>query len=142
MQKSNQKGFTLIELMIVVAIIGILAAVALPQYQSYVQKSKFAETISAVNNVKTAFQQFGLVEGDLNGDWGITGADAIGITQASVQAGDNVTSVVLSGVTDTAAVITGTSVDGNTYIQTGAKGSALADTTWTATGTCVALNWC
>lgn len=142
MQKSNQKGFTLIELMIVVAIIGILAAVALPQYQSYVQKSKFAETISAVNNVKSAFQQYALVEGDLNGAWGVTGASAIGITQASVQAGENVTSVVLSGVTTTAAVITGTSGDTNTYILTAAKATALADTTWTASGTCSALNWC
>jgi len=41
--KTRDKGFSLIELMIVIAIIGILAAVAVPSYQSYVQKSHFAE---------------------------------------------------------------------------------------------------
>jgi len=52
--KRAQKGFTLIELMIVVAIIGILAAVAIPAYQDYVTKSRMANVTSAIASVKTA----------------------------------------------------------------------------------------
>ena len=56
MNKSNQKGFTLIELMIVVAIIGILAAVALPAYQNYTKKARFSEVIMASQGHKTAIE--------------------------------------------------------------------------------------
>ncbi|KFN43119.1 pilin [Arenimonas oryziterrae] len=49
----NQKGFTLIELMIVVAIIAILAAIAISQYQDYVAKSQFSEAPSIVDGLKT-----------------------------------------------------------------------------------------
>ena len=54
MKRSLQKGFTLIELMIVVAIIGILAAVALPAYQDYTVRAKVSEVILAASAGKTA----------------------------------------------------------------------------------------
>jgi len=54
MKKQAQAGFTLIELMIVVAIIGILAAVAIPAYSDYTAKAKISSAMSAVDGVKTA----------------------------------------------------------------------------------------
>ncbi|WP_367111310.1 pilin [uncultured Psychrobacter sp.] len=51
-----QKGFTLIELMIVVAIIGILAAIAIPQYQNYIAKSQVSRVVGETSAVKTAIE--------------------------------------------------------------------------------------
>jgi len=56
MMKKGQQGFTLIELMIVVAIIGILAAVAIPQYQNYVARSQVARVMSETSSIRTAVE--------------------------------------------------------------------------------------
>lgn len=55
--RNMQKGFTLIELMIVVAIIGILAAIAIPQYQDYITRAKWQDNISQVQSYKTAIAE-------------------------------------------------------------------------------------
>ena len=80
--KALQKGFTLIELMIVVAIIGILAAVALPAYNNYTNKARYSEMVMAVSPIKTALSvaaQDG--SGTTAGNWNAAGAsdDKLGV---------------------------------------------------------------
>ena len=58
MKQQAQKGFTLIELMIVVAIIGILAAIAIPAYQDYTCRAKMSEAVNAASPAKTAVSEY------------------------------------------------------------------------------------
>ena len=70
--KRIQSGFTLIELMIVVAIIGILAAIAIPQYQNYVARAQVSEALSLASGAKVAIAEYVNTEGayadDCTGD--------------------------------------------------------------------------
>lgn len=118
MKRTLQQGFTLIELMIVVAIIGILAAVALPAYQDYTVRAKVSELVLAASSARTcvteAFQANGAVPSAISSDCSIaqvgkvssasvgtatSGATISVIGAASAVGGPSAVTVSLSGVT-------------------------------------------
>lgn len=100
----NQKGFTLIELMIVVAIIGILAAIALPAYQNYTDKAKFTEVINATAAAKSAVEVCAQVEGDV----AVCDAGTKGIPAAVTGDDARVSLAIVDGaITATASVDSG-----------------------------------
>ncbi|ACV26124.1 pilin [Kangiella koreensis] len=68
MQTKKQAGFTLIELMIVVAIVGILAAVAIPAYQDYIKRSKISEAMATAGACKTSVAEFAAANNALPAD--------------------------------------------------------------------------
>ncbi len=131
--KAVNKGFTLIELMIVVAIIGILAAIAIPAYQNYTKKAKFTEVVVATGPFKTAVELCTYDKGAIAGCTHDTTGSGYTIKN-QVSAIGLVGKIEVKDGVITAEAVKSNGLAGETYILTPKLESEKV--TWQATGTC------
>jgi type IV pilus assembly protein PilA len=127
MKRSMQKGFTLIELMIVVAIIGILAAVALPAYQDYTVRAKVTEVILAASSGKTAVSEAASTLSALPATTSVT---------INSQVSKYVSAVAWNGTTITATAAGDSAITGSTITMTATYSGG--QVTWVCSGTILA----
>ncbi len=123
----KQKGFTLIELMIVVAIIGILAAIAIPAYQDYTIRARVTEGLEMASSAKLAVSETAMSNNALPATQAATGYTTPAATP-------NVTSIVVAGDGTAAITITYTAAAGGGTIIMTPTLTANGDVTWSCTG--------
>ncbi|HET9579165.1 MAG TPA: pilin [Usitatibacter sp.] len=131
--KKVQQGFTLIELMIVVAIIGILAAIAIPAYQDYTIRSKVTELVNAAGVCKTSIAEYYQTQGKMPANETVGGCSDQGTANADKPAFDGVDTITVTALGSLATQLKGNSsplVYGLQATCTGGCASGGAITNW------------
>jgi len=141
--KTMQKGFTLIELMIVVAIIAILAAIALPAYQDYTVRSKVTELVVAADACKTSVAEYFQSKSSMPNT-----IDAAGCSNKTTQyistlgvAGNSATSATITVAANTAAGHLPQLAGGANFVLVGSAANSSAPISWSCTTSTIAAKY-